>query len=173
MGIEINLKLGWFTHGMNQVHRVNPTIHPLCTLIVFPAFVSICQQWAKRCTGVASAGSLAEMSHLATPVPGAGNNSSVGGSRVRLSLQHKAGVSGWLSAGHRLFLKSSASLWIFRAVSHVLKSQDIIWEFQCISEKSSPLFFGFFFLYHVMAATVVSAVIYAGRAACGKGTARG
>ena len=77
------------------------------------------------------------------PVPGAGNNSSVGGSQVRLSLEHKAGVGRWLSAGHQLFLKFSASLWIFRAVSHVLKSQDIIWEFQCISEKSSLLFFFF------------------------------
>lgn len=157
---------------MNQVHRVNPTIHPLCTLIVFPAFVSICQQWAKRCTSVASAGSLAEMNHLATPIPGAVNNSSVGESQVRLLLQHKAGVSGWLSTGHRLFLKSSASLWIFRAVSHVLKSQDVIWEFQCISEKSSLLIL-FFFLYLVMAATVVFVVISAGRAACGKAKARG
>lgn len=129
---------------MNQALCVNPTIHPLCTLIVFPAFVSICQQRAKRCTGVASAGSLAETSHLATPVPGAGKNSSVGGSQVWLSLQHKAGVGGWLSAGHQLFLKSSASLCIFRAVSHVLKSRDIFWEFQCISEKNSLLIYFFF-----------------------------
>lgn len=76
-----------------------PNYSPLCTVIVFPALMSICQKWA-------NAGSLAGTSHLATLVPSAGDNSSTGGSQIWLLLEHKAGVSGWLSAGHRLFLKS-------------------------------------------------------------------
>lgn len=97
-----------------SILQVNPSlrfkpvtsIRPLTPLYVrlLPGSQSPCQPRARCCGGGAGIGSQAGTSHLPNMVPGAGNSSSVGGSQIQLLWQHKAGVGGWFSAGHWLFL---------------------------------------------------------------------
>lgn len=94
------------------------------------------------------------------PVPSATTTSRVGKSWARPVCSRRQQSAG-------AFLKSSVSLWVCSALSHVLKRQDIIWAFQHIAEKSNLLIF-FFLFSPVMTLSVVSLVIPSGRAACGK-----